>query len=183
VEIAERYKDKKIAALDISEKRLKMFADQAQKYAIRQVLYDFFEFKTDPVDLLISQEVLEHLPDVEKAMKKMRTFIRSGGFAIFCVPYEENLESKMITDPATGERYHKNGHLHSFTRSTLIDYAVAAGFTVLKVKLNANKRLVRWFTKLNISVTTATCRIYDLMNRLFPHKSAYIAILCRNMNE
>jgi len=180
VEMAKRNNSIKVTATDLSSERLKLFEDQAIELSIKQINQNFFNLKSEPADLLVSQEVLEHLPDVNNALRQMRKFVKPGGHAIFCVPYRENLEAKMITDPATGERYHKNGHLHSFTRTSLIEYAEQAGYDVIKIKLNTNKRLIRWLTQLNIPVTPRLLILDDLMNSLFAFKSTYIAVLCRN---
>jgi len=181
VELAKKNRNINITALDMSDYSLSLFEEQARKYSIKQINHDLFSFQTDRVDVLVSQEVIEHIPDVGKTLRKMRTFIKPNGYAIICVPYKENLESKMVTDPVTGERHHSSGHLHSFTKALLKDYVEDSGYKVNKIKLNANKRLVRWFTKLNIAATERTCLFDDLMNFIFPDKAAYVAILCQNI--
>ncbi|KAA3619700.1 MAG: class I SAM-dependent methyltransferase [Calditrichaeota bacterium] len=170
---------KKITAVDLSAKRLSLFADTAKKYQIKQVNANLFDISESGFDALISQEVLEHLENYETALKKMHSFLRPGGMALFCVPFNENLEAKTVVDPVTKKRYHTSGHLHSFTQKKLAKSIADQGYEVLKVRLIVNKRSVKHFTRLRLPVNWITLFIDRTMNRLFPRKAAYLAVLCQ----
>ncbi|MCA9733635.1 MAG: class I SAM-dependent methyltransferase [Deferribacteres bacterium] len=171
---------KKIKAVDLSAKRLSLFADIARKFNIQQLNADLFKLEESGFDALISQEVLEHLQDYEAALSKMKSFLKPDGIALFCVPYNENLNAKTVIDPQTQKKHHTSGHLHSFTKEKLSGSAAKIGFEVLGVHLIVNKRSVKHFTRLRLPINSVTSFFDRLMNQLFPHKAAYLAVLCRN---
>jgi len=138
-----------------------------------------FDLDEKDYDFVISQEVLEHLEDYESALLKMNSFIRSGGHGLFCVPYNENLEAKMITDPETGKRYNKIGHLHSFTKEKLSNSIEKNGFYLIEANLLVNKRSFKYFSRFKMPVNNFTLKLDELMNMLFPEKAAYLSVLCR----
>ena len=93
----------------------------------------------------------------------------------------ENLEAKMIIDKETGKKVHKVGHLHSFTKTKLEISVKKSGYEVIKSFLLVNKRSYKLFAKYKIPVNNFSLSIDTLMNSLFPHKAAYLAVLCRKV--
>lgn len=172
----------RVTAVDISVERLELFRDIAEKNNIRQINRSLFDLDLNGFDAILSQEVLEHLEEPEKALAKMAALIKPGGYGLFCVPYRENLEAKMITCALCGERFHKNGHLHSFSEQKLADFVTSAGFKVLRLKLIVNKRSKKWFAAFGekaVNVLPLIKITDDLANKFFPHKAAYLACLCQ----
>lgn len=170
---------KKITAVDLSAKRLSLFKEVADKQGIKQINSDLFNLNEDGYDFVISQEVLEHLDDYESALVKMNSFVKQDGFGLFCVPYKENLEAKMITDPKTGERYHKVGHLHSFDENKFEAGIKKAGFSLIKTKVIVSKRTFKLFAKYNLSINKFALEFDNFMTFLNKDKSAYLAVLCK----
>lgn len=170
---------KKVTAIDLSSKRLSLFKEIAKKNGITQINQNLFDVDLTNFDIVISQEVLEHIEDYESALNKMNSFIIKDGLGLFCVPYNENLEAKMIEDPISGKRVHKVGHLHSFKKYKLEKSVNNSGFEVIKSFLLVNKRSFKLFAKYKIPVNNFTLHIDKIMNYLFPNKAAYLATLCR----
>jgi ubiquinone/menaquinone biosynthesis C-methylase UbiE len=170
---------KQITGIDLSKNSLNMFNDIAERLNITQINENLYNLNFNGFDAVISQEVLEHIEDYESALVKMCSFIKSDGYGFFCVPYNENLEAKMITDPSTGKRVHKVGHLHSFTIDKLVYSVNKSGFNVLQSFLLVNKRSFKLFSKFKIPVNKFTLIIDKVMNKLFPHKAAYLAVIGR----
>jgi 2-polyprenyl-3-methyl-5-hydroxy-6-metoxy-1,4-benzoquinol methylase len=170
---------KQVTAVDLSKKRLNLFKEKASLYGITQINENLFNLNVNNFNMVISQEVLEHIEDYESALIKMNSFVNKGGMGIFCVPYNENLEAKMIVDPNNGKRVNKNGHLHSFTISKLEKSIKDTGFEVIKSFLLVNKRSYKFFARFKIPVNKFTLQIDKIMNFLFPVKAAYLAVLCR----
>ncbi|MFZ1291951.1 MAG: class I SAM-dependent methyltransferase [Melioribacteraceae bacterium] len=170
---------KQITGVDLSKSSLSLFKEVADKFGIKQIHENLFNIELKNFDLVISQEVLEHLENYESAISKMSEFIKENGFGLFCVPYNENLNAKMINDPTTGERIHKVGHLHSFTKEKLEMSIEKSGFKLIKSFLLVNKRTNKLFANLKIPVNSYTLFIDKIMNSLFPHKAAYLAVLCK----
>lgn len=167
----------RVMAIDIRKESLLCFEKLAKIHGIRQIHGDFFRLHIDPVEAVLCQEVLEHIPDVKSALKKIASFLRPDGLGLFCVPYRENLEAKKVQCPSCGLRVHKSGHLHSFTEHSFQEALQEAGFCILSIRLIVNKRTVKWFTRFHIPVNRATLLLDRVMNGLFPHKSAYLAVL------
>jgi len=172
-------KNLKVTAVDISEDRLASFRNNAEQLNIKQIKQNFFKLNLNNFDALLSQEVLEHIEDYEKALKKMALFIKSNGYGIFCVPYKENLNAKTRRCSLCGQRYHTSGHLHSFTKDMLAAALSTAGFILLKLHVIVNKRTFKWLAKSKISINKPILQFDKMMNFLFSHKAAYLAALCQ----
>jgi 2-polyprenyl-3-methyl-5-hydroxy-6-metoxy-1,4-benzoquinol methylase len=166
-----------VTAIDISEPSLALFSDRASQLNIRQMNMDLFDAGFSGYDALISQEVLEHIPDFAAAIGKMSTFLRKDGYALFCVPYKENLAAKTKICPKCGQAFHTNGHLHHFTIENLSKAVEDNKFKILTVRRITNKRAVKWLTGLHLNVNSFTLAFDSLMNLFFPHKATYFAIL------
>ena len=170
---------KKITGVDLSKNSLDLYKQKAEEFGITQIHDNLFNITLENFDLVISQEVLEHIENYESAISKMNQFIKKNGIGLFCVPYNENLKAKMIDDPVTGKKIHKVGHLHSFTKDKLEKSVENCGFELIKTYLLVNKRTNKFFSKFNIPVNSLTLQIDKIFNALFPYKAAYLAVLCR----
>ena len=169
----------KITGVDLSKNSLDLFKQKAEEFGITQIHENLFNITQENFDLVISQEVLEHLENYESAISKMNQFIKKNGIGLFCVPYNENLNAKMIEDPVTGNKIHKVGHMHSFTKEKLEKSIDNCGFELIKTYLLVNKRTNKFFAKFNIPVNIFTLQIDKIFNALFPYKAAYLAVLCK----
>ena len=79
-------------------------------------------------DRVIASEVLEHIPDDEKAMAELTRVLRPGGLAAVTVP--RWLPERVCW--ALSDEYHANegGHIRIYTRDVLHQRLRAAGLTV-----------------------------------------------------
>ena len=171
-----------VTAVDISEKRLLLFKEIAKKSNIQQIHSDLFMLNCTDFDAILSQEVLEHLENYQHALNKITTFIKPDGYALFCVPYKENLNAKMIKCPICGQKYNKNGHLHSFSKEMFCNSIEKAGFKIIITRLIVSKRITKWFKTSKLIINNAfpfLLFIDRCMNYLFPHKAAYLAVLSK----
>jgi len=173
--IARQGKD--ITGVDISLESLNLFKDIAEEYNIKQIHANLFDINVNEYDLVICQEVLEHIEDYESAIMKMNNFIKHNGFGLFCVPYNENLGAKTIYQPETKEYCHKSGHVHSFDYPKLADSMGKCGFKVLRKKLIANKRVRKIMLNLGLPINRSTLLLDSVYNYLFPHKASWLAVL------
>ena len=172
-------KKMKVIAIDISEKRLLSFKEIADKLNIKQLHENLFNLKFNNCEAIISQEVIEHIPDYKSALRKMFSFLRNFGFALFCAPYRENLQAKTRKCPYCGEYYHTCGHVNRFTEDSFRNDLINCRFKILKTRLIVNKRTVKWLALFNLPLNNFTLLFNKMMNKFFPHKAAYIAILCQ----
>jgi 2-polyprenyl-3-methyl-5-hydroxy-6-metoxy-1,4-benzoquinol methylase len=167
-----------VHAVDINTEYLALFAPRCATYGITQAREDLFTYTPrTPFDLVLSQEVLEHIPNYADALKRLAGCVGPGGWGLFCVPYKERLEGKMITDPVTGRRVHKNGHLHSFDPEGFSRTLDESGFRVVKMQLFTNKRLLNWMGNKKRVLSRFWTDFDRFMNHFFPHRATYMAFL------
>lgn len=72
-------------------------------------------------DVVVMSEVLEHLDDdvLRGTLDEVHRVLRSGGRFIGTVPANERLEDLLIVCPHCGVRFHRWGHLRSFSVQSL----------------------------------------------------------------
>lgn len=169
-----------VHAIDLNPAYLAIFADRCAEHGITQAREDLFAYDPPvPFDLVLSQEVLEHLPDYQGALRRLAGCVAPGGWGLFCVPYRERLEDKMVTDPVTGRRAHKNGHLHSFDPEGFCAAIAAAGLDPVRVQLLTSKRLLNWMGETKRALSPFWTSFDRFMNHHFPHRATYLAVLSR----
>lgn len=169
-----------VHGVDINETSLAIFQHRCQTYGITQAREDLYTYRPPvPFDLVLCQEVLEHLPHPDTALIELARFVAPGGYGILCVPYRENLASKMITDPVTGRQVHKNGHLHSFDPEGFRALFELAGFREVRRQLLTSKRLLNWMGEKKRRLSGFWTGFDRTMNRHFPHRATYMAFLVR----
>lgn len=79
----------------------------------------YLPFKENTFDLVLSNEVIEHLP-YPYFHKTLHEMVRvSKSYILMSVPYCEELEYGYIVCPVCGCRFHRNYHMRSFRRSDL----------------------------------------------------------------
>jgi len=117
--------------LDISENRLRKYADNAQRLNIRQMLgnaEEGIELEDESLDVVLCCEVLEHIPCYKKVLKESYRVLRPGGQIILTVPYIEHL--KVVLCPDCHRKFEINGHLHTFDEDTLKKDLKESGFVL-----------------------------------------------------
>jgi len=66
-------------------------------------------FKDNSFDIIMANHILEHIEDEKKALKELFRVMKPGGWGIFHVPMDNNLEETFedpnITDPLEREKY------------------------------------------------------------------------------
>lgn len=92
-------------------------------------------FASQSFDLAISTEMFEHLTvsDLQIGLKEIHRVLRSPGFLVVTVPYDEKLEKKQVCCPNCGCKFHQWGHQQSFNDTNLSE-KFSRYFSILKVK-------------------------------------------------
>ena len=72
-------------------------------------------------DYVIMSEVLEHLDNtvIKETLTEVRRVLRTGGQFIGTVPADENIQASIVVCPFCGERFHRWGHIQSFSQDRL----------------------------------------------------------------
>lgn len=149
-------------AMDISEVRLAKYKERAEAHRITQLLgsvEDHIPLEDASLDVVLCGEVMEHVPDNDRAFEEIRRVLRRGGQLIVSVPYRESL--KIATCPNCGKKFELNGHLHTYDLSSLRSLFGHHGFEVVQTHIGHTKvsRVVwsRWQSGLSLFL----CRVLD----------------------
>jgi SAM-dependent methyltransferase len=100
-------------------------------------------------------EVIEHLDDLTLAatMDELRRVLKPGGYFMGTSPDNEDVVAKTMTCPRCGERFHRVGHVRSFTRQSLSKFLqsyfdVQECYTFRGMALNWRGVLMYWYQSL-----------------------------------
>lgn len=105
-----------VTAIDGDPRRLEKFVHVAKAHGIKQVCADIGSLRPGQfqAEVLVCMEVLEHVPDIERAIRLIRSFVQAGGVGVFSVPLQESLFEGLVECPKCGNSFHRDGHVHSF---------------------------------------------------------------------
>jgi len=76
-------------------------------------------------DAIVAAEVIEHIPDLDRALGEAARVLRPGGRLVVTVPYRETLQ--YVNCPECGARFEVNGHVHRFEGDELASALRARG--------------------------------------------------------
>ena len=150
---AKRYT--KVYAVDIAEPMLAKAKEKAQKTGLTNIEYRqggflTYEHQGDPVDVVVSQMAMHHLPDVWKfiSLARIASLLKPGGtlyledtvFSGMTTNYVAFLETLCSTFT---EEQRKSVHAHIRDEYTTIDWIMEgcltrAGFSIQKVQHRSN---------------------------------------------
>src|SRR5262245_32431842 len=89
-------------------------------------------FRSDYFDFVWSTEVLEHLFDVEHALREIHRVLKPGGLFVLTTPYHGLLKNLAITLTGFDRHFDVLGsHIRFFSKASLTRCLQAAGFDVL----------------------------------------------------
>ena len=83
-------------------------------------------------DLLVAQDVLEHLNNPINVLTKLRSKTNKGGVISIGVPNKDSLKAKLMKDKWSMIR--PLGHLHYFSKKSIIKMLYNSGWEVLEIK-------------------------------------------------
>lgn len=119
-----------VEGVDISEKRI----NRAKK------LYPYIHFKVGALpelpysdssfDLVTAVETLEHVPELDEAMKELKRVSRK--YILITVPYKER--PTPVYCPYCSKVFYKNGHLHYFDEEILSNLMKKNNLRIIKMK-------------------------------------------------
>ncbi len=107
------------------------------------------------MDVIVMSEVIEHLddPTLAAAMEEINRVLKPRSYLIGTCPDNEDVAGKTLTCPHCEERFHRVGHVRSFTRRTLRSH-LSTYFDVLEcysfrgMHLNWKGTALYWYQSL-----------------------------------
>ena len=84
-------------------------------------------------DAFFCLDVLEHIPNIKKAIKNIKKGLHNGGLLIATLPLHENLDRKMAMCPKCNKQFHILGHYHSFSNIQEIKELLSQQFKIVEV--------------------------------------------------
>jgi len=105
----------RVVGLDISHEALRHVQKETQAGSITEI-----SFPDKSFDLVMANDVLEHLPDEDLRLALGQMERVAGEFVLLTVPLNEQLDANMAKCAECGEVYHVNRHRRSFSERDLL---------------------------------------------------------------
>jgi len=91
------------------------------------------ELEERKFDVLFCFDVLEHIPNMEKAIKNMKKLLSSGGLLVGTLPFREDVHENMVVCPKCKCEFHRFGHYHSFEKIEELKQLLGPDFEILEI--------------------------------------------------
>ena len=125
-----------VFCLDPSERSIRALQSKLGLGEQAQVGYSQdMPFANESFDYVVMSEVLEHLSDqvVTDTVTEVHRVLVPGGRMLGTVPSRESLDEQQVLCPCCGDRFHRWGHLQSFSPARIRDM-FSQGFVVEQVQ-------------------------------------------------
>ena len=127
----------KVVGIDVSDYLVNKLKNKFHRGGldIELIHGDISELKLekDRFDLLYCLDVLEHIPNIEKAIKNIKKVLVNGGLLIGTLPFRENLYENTVMCPKCRHEFHRFGHYHSFEKVEEIEQLLGPEFETLHI--------------------------------------------------
>ncbi len=129
IEVIKNHGYKEVMGIDLYPK-----VDFVKEGVITDLHFSDNKFKT-----IFCIEVIEHLTDqqIEQGLNEIYRVLDWGGVFVLTVPFDEILEKNSFVCPHCGGKFHRVGHLQSFSKERITTIARNHGFTILKTRVYA----------------------------------------------
>ncbi len=109
----------KVATLDPDARAIRRL--QESGVDARCGVIEKMPFDDGSFDFVVASEVLEHLDDRQRALglREVARLLRAGGTFAGTVPWRENLAAEQVVCPQCTLKFHRWGHLKSFSLETM----------------------------------------------------------------
>lgn len=94
-------------------------------------------FPRNSFNTIFCSEVIEHLSNrqIDEGIIEIKKVLIENGNLIITVPFDEDLEDNSFTCPNCNHRFHKFGHLQSFTKERIRLLLEENGFKIIFLKI------------------------------------------------
>lgn len=128
-----------VSSLDPSEVSIEKLRNLGMGDSARVGYSQNICFADHTFDVVIMSEVLEHLDDESllETLKEVRRVLRVGGSFIGTVPARENLVDNEAVCPGCGERFHRWGHVQTFSPQSLTQLFLEHDYKIVLTKVTS----------------------------------------------
>lgn len=120
-----------VAGADLSMKQLKLARASVQNLV--QCDLASLPFADSSVDVIVANEVVEHVREPAVVFREIARCLRSGGLAAITLPHDRNFFFSMLWIGALRAAFYDCGHLHTFTSWDQLSSFVNPGLRFLAV--------------------------------------------------
>jgi len=117
----------KISAVEISESAVR-FAAQIEDVDVIQGNFEEISIEPESIDIIIAQQLIEHVSDPRSILKKAYDSLRPNGVVILETPNVKGFDRKLFSKRYWGG-YHFPRHFNLFSPDTLLRLCKQCGFT------------------------------------------------------
>lgn len=149
-------------ALDPSEAAVAFVQNHVGEGKAKIGLSNEIPFKSDFFDVVVMSEVLEHLEEgvIFETFSEVHRVLKKNGKFIGTVPNEENLDNLIVVCPDCGCKFHRWGHLRSFSAEKL-DHLLSGLFSNIFIQ----KKAFQAQNKINLKIWIFS-KINDLLYKI-----------------
>lgn len=134
--VAEKYPSARIYAGDIEDEMNRIAKKDLASYKnvmIQKENVQDLSYKKETFDLVICCEVLEHVPEPEKALKSIHHVLKKGGNALLSVPHEPLWRVlNMIRGKYIKDFGNTPGHINHWPSSSFASMVTKSGLHLIK---------------------------------------------------
>jgi SAM-dependent methyltransferase len=132
-------------------------------------------FEAAAFDIVLCNQVLEHVPDLSAALAELRRVIAPGGLLLVGVPNEGSPLGWLRNHVLQRSILHTTDHVNMFTRTRLSQYLQQAGFVIREVTAEG---FFTPHTTLHSLLygSQSTRRVLEAITRLFPTLAAGLLV-------
>jgi SAM-dependent methyltransferase len=174
--LARRYPDARVLGVDIDRQFIERYLKVSPKMNLPNLEFELADLAAkkfaDKFDLIVSIDVLEHIPDQAAALRNLREALAPGGRAFFHIPTVRERPVPFSSHLHAFHEWSEKEHVARDLTAAEFEEAVRnAGFTVLEAR-----RTFGWWTGEMATSLFALPFRDSLRNRMF---QAALALPCR----
>lgn len=119
-------------------------------------------FADNLFDIVVMSEVLEHLDNdvLSRTIDELKRVLKTDGIVIGTVPADENLQDSLVICPCCGSKFHRWGHVQSFSKNRIRElFNGKLTFKLLERRYFSNYDELNWKGKLSLSMKLALLKL------------------------
>lgn len=163
-ELVSDFWNSKYLGIDICKEAIE-YASAVLKLNVIREDYLEMNYRPDEFDTCVMLDVIEHLPDPDRVVKKLSNEVKRGGYLVISTGDIGSLLARI-----NGRKWrmiHPPSHLHYFNRNTLTKLLTLNGFEVVDISYPVIKRSIKQiFFSLFILNRRTNNRV---INKIFQH--------------